>query len=138
MRHKHVQLLAAQPRAGAVLICVLACALIAMSLAASSIHLALQGARASKQNLRLRQTQWLLQAGVQRARQASQRQDYEGEQWIVPEEFLPESQGRIVIDVAASQADLGRVITVTAEYGAGGMPPIRRTQTFSVDDEPDN
>lgn len=141
MRHNHLRSRDPQLRAGAVLICVLACTLIAMSLAASSIHLALQGARASKQNLRLRQTQWLLQAGVQRAHQALQQPDYDGEEWIVPEEFLPESQGRVVIDVTSANTDseeAERFVTVTAEYGTAGLPPMRRSHSFAIDHEPNN
>lgn len=151
MRHKQQRDRDLQPRAGAVLICVLACTLIAMSLAASSIHLALQGARASKQNLRLRQTQWLLQAGVQRAHQALQQPDYDGEEWIVPEEFLPVSQGRIVIDVNSANAEsqealqqvpeasaLKRIVTVTVEYGAAGLPPMRRSHSFTTEHQSNN
>lgn len=141
MRHNPLKPREPQSRTGAVLICVLACTLIAISLAASSIHLALQGARASKQNLRLRQTQWLLQAGVQRAHQALQQPDYDGEEWIVPNEFLPESQGRIVIDVTTANADsqeAKRFVSVTAEYGADGLPPMRRSYSFAIDHEPNN
>lgn len=151
MRHNYLRPRDPQLRAGAVLICVLVCTLIAISLAASSIHLALQGARASKQNLRLRQTQWLLQAGLQRAHQALQQADYDGEEWIVPEEILPESRGRIVIDVTSANAESQealqqvsddapdkRFVTVTAEYGAAGLPPMRRSYSFSIDHEPNN
>ena len=123
-------------RRGVVLVCVLACTLIAISLAASALQLAMHNARASKQELRLRQTQWLLQAGVQRARRALPRDDYLGEEWLVPADQLPESEGRVVIEVASSEGvadSLNRQVTVTAEYGSLGSQPLRRSHTFSIE-----
>ncbi len=120
-------------RSGAVLVCVLACMLIATSMAASAVHLTMRGARASKQNLRSRQTQWLLQAGVQRAYSGLQRGDYSGEEWLVPANQLPESSGRVVIDVvpveSASDQSTWQV-TVTAEYGPSASQLTHRSHSF--------
>jgi hypothetical protein len=123
-------------RRGVVLVCVLACTLIAISLAASALHLAMHNARASKQELRSRQTQWLLQAGVQRARRALRSDDYLGEEWLVPADQLPESEGRVVIEVAPSERladNLHWQVTVTAEYGSQGSQPLRRSHSFSIE-----
>ncbi len=116
-------------RSGAVLVCVLACMLIAISMAASAVHLTMRGARASKQNLRSRQTQWLVQAGVERACRGLQRGDYAGEEWLVPANQLPESSGRVVIDVvpveSASDQSTWQV-NVTAQYGPSASQLTQR------------
>jgi len=120
-------------RSGAVLVCVLACMLIAVSMAASGVHLAMRGARASKQNLRSRQTQWLLQAGVERARSGLRRGDYSGEEWLVPASQLPESSGRVVIGVAPVESGTDPLtwqVTVTAQYGPTASQLTRRSHSF--------
>ena len=122
-------------RSGVVLVCVLACMLIAISIAASSVHMAMRGARASKQNLRSRQTQWLLQAGVARARSGLQRGDYSGEEWLVPATQLPESSGRVVIDVAPIESATDHLtwdVTVTAQYGPTTDLLTRRSHSFRL------
>lgn len=116
-------------RQGVVLVCVLACMLIAITLAASTVHMALKGARASKLNLRSRQTQWLLQAGMQRARQGLQNPDYTGEVWIVPATHLADLEGRVTISVKpleTSQQTSDRQVTITAEYGSTFTELTRR------------
>lgn len=121
-------------RSGAILVCVLACMLIAISMAASAVHLTMRGARASKQNLRSRQTQWLLQAGVERAYRGLQSGAYSGEVWLVPEDRLPESGGRVVIDVAPVESATDQSawqVTVTAEYGPSASQLTHRSHSFN-------
>ncbi|MEO8270210.1 MAG: hypothetical protein ABI557_10830 [Aureliella sp.] len=138
MRHNSLNVKSEIRRSGAVLVCVLACMLIAISMAASGVHLAMLGARASKQNLRSRQTQWLLQAGVARAHHGLQRGDYMGEEWLVPASQLPESSGRVVITVAPVESapvesatdPLYWQVTVTAEYGSSASQLTRRSHSF--------
>ncbi len=138
MKHNSLNVPNDSRRSGAVLVCVLACMLIAISIAASGVHLAMRGARASKQNLRSRQTQWLLQAGVERARSGLQRGDYSGEEWLVPASQLPESSGRVVIGVAPVESATDPStwqVTVTAQYGPNTSQLTRRSHSFQFKPE---
>lgn len=133
MKHRSLNVQNDSRRMGVVLVCVLACMLIAISIAASGVHLAMRGARASKQNLRSRQTQWLLQAGVERARSGLQRGDYAGEEWLVPASQLPESGGRVVIGVVPVESatdPLTWQVTVSAQYGSPPSQLTRRSHSF--------
>ncbi len=125
-------------RTGVVLVCVLVCMLIAVSMAASGVHLAMRGARASKQNLRLRQTQWLLRAGVERARAGLRRSGYAGEEWLVPATQLAGANGRVVISVAPLESPADQATTqvsVTAEYGSNPSELIRRSRSFQFESQ---
>ncbi len=113
-------------RSGAILICVLTCTLISLSLAAAAMQVSLRALRASKQTLRLRQTQWLLDAGVQRARRAVLREDYSGEHWSLGAEQLAGEPGVVTIEIEARE-----VATVTARYGGSAADTIQRTYTFT-------
>lgn len=138
MNHSSLSVSRGSHRSGAVLVCVLACLLIAVAMTASGVRLAVSGARASKQNLRSRQTQWLLQAGVARAYRGLQRGDYAGERWSVPPTQLPESYGRVVIDVAPMDSapdQLTWQVSVTAEYGPSASQITRRSHAFQFKPE---
>lgn len=138
MNHCSLSVSSGSRRSGAVLVCVLACMLIAVAMTASGVRLAMYGARASKQNLRSRQTQWLLQAGVARAYRGLQRGDYTGETWLVPATQLPEPNGRVVIDAAPMESateQLAWQVTVMAEYGPSASQLIRRSHTFQFKPE---
>lgn len=85
-------------RCGAVLICVLACMLIATSIAATSLYSSLRMRREAKSSFREQQTEWLLKAGVERARANIEKDpNYLGEQWDVPESILKIAAGRVTI-----------------------------------------
>ncbi len=127
-------------RSGAILICVLTCTLIALSLAAAAMQLSLQSLRASKQTLRLRQTQWLLDAGIQRARRAVLRQDYSGERWSLSAEQLAGEEGVVIIEVELRDGatptketddSAQGLATVTARYGDSPADTIQRSYTFA-------
>ena len=85
-------------RRGAVLICVLACMLIATSIAATSLYSSLRMRREAKSSFHEQQTEWLLRAGVERARANIEKDpNYLGEQWDVPESILRIATGRVTI-----------------------------------------
>lgn len=133
MKHSSLSASSGSRRSGAVLVCVLACMLIAVAMTASGVRLATYAARASKQNLRARQVQWLLQAGVARAYRGLQRGQYTGEMWLVPATQLPESNGRVVIDVAPVESatdELTWQVSVVAEYGPSASQLNRRSHSF--------
>lgn len=80
-------------RRGTVLVCTLACAVVVIGVGSASVKLALEHRRTARQRHQLQQTQWLLDAGIQRAQRKLQESgtDYQGELWTVP---LPHMQGR--------------------------------------------
>lgn len=76
-------------RRGAVLICVLACILVSTTLAATTIHATLRSRREHKTLLQLRQTEYLLEAGVKRAISSFRKsREYTGETWHIPTSVL--------------------------------------------------
>ncbi len=118
-------------RIGTVLVCVLACGLIAITLGACAIRLAVGSARASKQTLRLRQTQWLLDAGVGRSQLRISNGNFEDELWQLSAEVLMEARGTVHIQVENADSD-SVLITVTAEYGPelANESTIRRSYAY--------
>lgn len=127
-------------RSGVILICVLTCTLISLSLAAAAMHLSLHALRVSKQTLRLRQTQWLLDAGVQRARQSVLQQDYSGESWSLAAEQLAGEPALVTIEIETREDTTAASVsgdkplglaTVTARYGDSPADTIQRTYTFT-------
>ena len=110
-----------QRRHGAVLICVLACSLTALSLSIIAVRTSLRSARESKQTLKLRQTEWLLNAGVLRAKQKLQVAYYSGETWEIPTTVTRAEPAviRIVVEPAHSESNSAiYTISVTAECGS--------------------
>lgn len=86
-------------RRGAILVCVLACLLVATTLAATSLQTALRMRRESRNAFLEQQTEWLLKAGVERARAKYEKdQSYLGEQWDVPESVLTVATGKVLIN----------------------------------------
>jgi hypothetical protein len=120
--HSPVRRRASARRRGAVLICVLACCLTALSLSLTAVRQALRSTRESKQLLKLRQTEWLLNAGVLRVRQKLQDVAYTGETWEIPSS-VTRSEAAVIwisVDPSSSAAPSGtyiRTVTITAETG---------------------
>lgn len=76
-------------RRGAILICVLACALVASTLAATTLQAAMRWRRESRLPFVRQQTEWLLEAGVARAANAlASNNEYDGESWVLPDHVL--------------------------------------------------
>jgi hypothetical protein len=121
-------------RHGAVLICVLACCFTALSLSLIAVRQALRSTRESKQILKLRQTEWLLNAGVLRVRQKLQDAHYTGETWEIPASVTGSEAAVVSVNIEpASSADngLARTVTITVE---SGMSPntLRRSCQLTV------
>ena len=118
-------------RSGTALICVLVCGLIAISLGTSAVRLTLVSARASKQTLRLRQAQWLLEAGIERSQLRISNGDFADEEWKVPAGVLSEDHASVSINVADAGND-SMLVTVSVEYGPepGSERNIRRTYAY--------
>lgn len=107
-------------RHGAVLICVLACSLTALSLSIIAVRTTLRSARESKQTLKLRQTEWLLTAGVLRAKQKLQVAHYTGETWEIPATVTRADAAVVRISVEPIQSEKyphSNTVTITVESG---------------------
>ncbi len=107
-------------RRGAVLICMLACCLTALSLSAISMQLALRSARESKHVLKLRQAEWLLNAGVLRAKNNLQDAQYTGETWDMPATVTRSDAAvvRITVEPNAQAIESeSSIVTITAVSG---------------------
>ncbi len=105
-------------RRGAVLVCTLACCLTALSLSVISVRLALRSARESKQVLKLRQAEWLLNAGVQRAKRNAQDIHYSGETWEIP---------------ATVTGSEGATVWIAVEPNTDGSPVDTSTFTITIE-----
>lgn len=117
-------------RAGVILIVVLACLAISVGMIANSLRSATQARRELQVNLQRQQTEWLLLAGIGRARTELQLTSaYPGETWDASED-LPEFQAAVVtIDIlqpdelsrdALLRDGLQRDVRVTARLEAAG------------------
>jgi hypothetical protein len=82
----------------------------------------------------LRQTELLLEAGLDRAAGALRRSaNYRGETWDIPaKEILGHGDGQVVIEMVAGDTAAGQQVRVTAEYPAGSEVSVRRSRTFTV------
>ena len=117
-----------QQRLGAVLICVLACSLTALSLSILAVRTTLRSARESKQTLKLRQTEWLLNASVLRAKQKLQVAHYTGEVWEIPATVTRSDAAvvRIRVEPVQSQNNSrSNTVTITVESGLSPKSLLR-------------
>jgi hypothetical protein len=118
------------------LVVALACMAIVMAIVGVMLQGALRARRQLHVERDLRQSELLLDAGLDRAAfQLSQSSSYEGETWTIPaDQLLGSGEGEVVIAVTRrGDADAWRV-RVAAEYPVGTPSSVRRTRTFSVDD----
>jgi hypothetical protein len=124
-------------RSGSIVIVALVCLLVVMGLAASMIQGALRDRRHMRTLRDLRQTELLIEAGVDRAAFQLADDDYRGETWDVPaEEIVGRGAGRVVIEASRDGDDEPWQVRVAAEYPLGGETSIRRTRTFTVQPQP--
>ena len=81
-----------------------------------------------------RQTELLLQAGIDRAALAvASETDYRGESWELPAASITGGgAGRVTIEAAREAADQPWKIHVVAEYPTGSELSIRRSRTILV------
>ncbi len=125
-----------RPR-GAVLPVALVCLLIVMSLVGSMLQGAVRARRQLHAQRDLRQTQLLLQAGVDRAAARLRRDaQYTGETWDIPaKEILHHGDGQVVIGIESANG-VRKQIRVAAEYPRGSELSVRRSHSFVIEREP--
>jgi hypothetical protein len=94
----------------------------------------LRGHRQLHRERDLRQTEFLLQAGSDRAVFRLQSDtNYIGETWNLPAEtFGDRGEGRVTIEISPVDGQAARRVQVVAEYPLGGETSIRRSRTFQV------
>lgn len=124
-----------QPRKrGVVLVCVIACLAVATLLLAGMLKRTLLTMRQIRTERHLRQTEWLVQAGVERAAfRLANDVEYTGEVWsLAAEEIAGTDPGVVNISVSRDSTDTASV-QVVAEFPSGRVASIRRTRAFLID-----
>ena len=99
---------AREAREGVVLVCVIACLVVASALVALAVQSSLRGRREARLQLQLRQTELLCEAGVLRAAKQLETSDlYTGEQWL-PELDL-ENYHDAAVAIEVTEVDQGNL-----------------------------
>jgi type II secretory pathway component PulJ len=121
-------------RRGAILAVAMLCLLVVIGLLGSMLQNAVRSRRQLHSERDLRQTQLLLEAGLDRAAAAARRSsEYRGETWNIPAaEILGHGDGQVVIEAASGNDAASRQFKVTAEYPVGSELSVRRSRTFTV------
>ena len=121
-------------RSGAVIVAALVCLLIVMTMIGAMLQTAMRARRQMHAERDLRQTELLLQAGMQRAAvRIANESEYRGETWSLPaDQIAGRSDGRV--SIVTSRASNGEPwqVRVVAEYPLGGETSIRRSRTFTT------
>ena len=131
-----------EPREGLVLVCVIACLVVATSLVGLAVQASLRGRREARLQLQLRQTELLCEAGVMRAvnRIQNSASGYVGERWT-PELNLENYHDAVVeIQIANKDQDThqsnasAKNVTVIARLDSflDQDGPMQRTHSFVV------
>jgi type II secretory pathway component PulK len=127
-----------QKCSGSILVCVLICLVIVSGIATSMLKSALQARQLVRQERQLTQTQFLLEAGIQRAvAQLRENPNYQGETWRLAAEAIPghkSAQVEIKVTTASNEGSATSV-QVVAQLGADAPLPIQRSYTFSISNE---
>ncbi len=124
----------AHSRNGAVLMVALVCLLIVVGLLGTMLQGSLRAHRQLHAERDRRQTELLLQAGMDRAalRLASEL-TYRGETWNLPAtSILGSGEGRVSIETSRSSEQSPWQVHVLAEYPLGNALSIRRSRTFEI------
>lgn len=126
-----------QGRHASILICVLVCLAVATALVVQTTRSALQGRRDALTQRHLRQTELLLEAGVERAAQRLGADvEYTGEIWSLSAESIP-GCSLAQVEITVPSLDDGawpRRVQVVASLSAGGPNVIQRSYTFPLND----
>jgi hypothetical protein len=119
---------------GAVLVAALVCLLIVTSLVGGMLQGALRARRQLHVERDLRQTELLLQAGLERGVfRLTNEDDYRGETWNIPAEALHrQGAGRVLVEASRQTEGEPWRLYVVAEYPVGGEMSIRRSRTVSI------
>lgn len=126
-RHNH-------QRRGAVLVAALVCLLVVMSILGCMLQGALRARRQLHVERDLRQAEFLLQAGADRAAFRMHSDiEYRGETWsISPDQIVGNGRGQVMISTSRDSEQSPWQVHVVAEYPLGGERSIRRSGTYLV------
>ena len=121
-------------RRGAVLVAALVCLLVVMALLGAMLQGGLRAHRKLHLERDVRQTEFLLQAGCDRAAyRLAGESGFQGETWNLPAAAIAgRNDGRVTIEIAPAKADGTQMAKVVAEYPVGGETSVRRTRTFQI------
>ena len=122
------------PRRGVTVICVVTCLAIATLMLGGMVKSVLLTKRHVRTQRHLRQTQWLVQAGAERAAfRLTNDSGYSGEQWSLDADAITGTDPGVV-DIAVSRESSNQArVRVVAEYPSDSTASIRRTREFLVD-----
>jgi hypothetical protein len=119
-------------RTGALLVCVLVCMGVATTIMSLSTVSAIRARRSIQKSHQLRQTQYLLDAGVLRcARQLQASPEYRGETWHPDLESLERFNPEVVIAAVETEQSGVLQVTVVAQMGSPGtnVGPLNHLKT---------
>jgi hypothetical protein len=130
-RHKQRQ---QRRKRGVVLVCVVVCLAVATLLIGAMLKRTLLTRRQIRTEKHLRQADWLMQAGAERAAyRLAKDVEYNGEQWSLKADTIAgRKPGLVNISVRRESPDRASV-RVVAEYPSGEAKSIRRTREYLVD-----
>jgi hypothetical protein len=126
-----------RPHTGSILIGVLAALLVVTGIVASMVKSALQARQAVQQQRLVVQTEFLLEAGIQRAvAKLAANPEYAGETWRLDAEILSGFDAAIVkINVSPPDGETASSVETIAQFPADSPRSVRRSFTFTVSNE---
>jgi hypothetical protein len=117
---------------------VIVAALVSMLIVMSMLGTLLQGSLRARRQLHaerdLRQTEFLLEAGLDRAAlRLSREADYRGETWNLPsDQIVGRGDGQVAITASRGPSDGPWEVKIVVEYPLGSALSIQRSRTFFV------
>ena len=128
--------LKSRSRSGTVLICVLACLAIVIALVMTTIQSSLRGRREVRMQRQLIQTEFLCEAGVQRAvQQLKNSPEYKGEKWFPKLSSTSYENAAIEIRIEPSTEVVNTLraeVIATLAESAESNDRMQRSHTFSI------
>ena len=122
------------PKRGAVLICVVVCLTVATLILGGMLKTTLLTMRQIRTERHVRQAEWLMQAGAERAAfRLASNVEYTGELWSLAADAIVDTDPGVVnISVSHESTDRASV-RVVVEYPLGRVTSIRRSREFLID-----
>lgn len=123
-------------RSGTILICVLACLGIVIALVMTTVQSSLRGRREVRMQRQLIQTEFLCEAGVQRAvQQLKKSPEYKGEKWFPKLGSTSYENAEIEIRIEPSSEVVNTLraeVIATLAESAESNDRMQRSHTFSI------
>ena len=121
-------------RRGVVLICVVVCLSVVTMMLGAMLKTTLLTQRQLRVERNLRQAEWLLQAGLERAAfRLAQEPDYQGETWqLDAAQIVGPDAGQVTIEVTREFPDDIATVRVVAQYPLDSPYAIQRSHTFAL------